>query len=350
MTSVAVAATVGRASGNLFGRLPTRLAGLGAAAAVLLLACLGSLALGSAELELGTVVGAFTAFDGSNGHLIVLELRLPRTLIGLGVGAALGLAGCVMQGVTRNPLAEPGILGINAGASLAVVIAIALLGIAQPADYVWFALAGAALASVLVYALGLLGRGGAAPLRLVLAGAVLAALLTSLTSAILVLDANTLDQFRFWAVGSIAGRDLGVLAAVLPFLVLGGALALVSGRQLNALSLGDDVARSLGQRVGIVRLALAASVVFLAGVAVAAAGPIAFVGLAVPHAARALVGSDYRWLLPYSAVLGPALLLASDILGRILARPGELQVGIMTALIGAPVLIWLVRQRRLAQV
>lgn len=319
-------------------------------ALALCVVALASLALGSAELELGAVIRAFTAFDGSNGHLIVIELRLPRTLIGLGVGAALALAGCVMQGVTRNPLAEPGILGVNAGASLAVVIAIALLGVAHPAGYVWFALAGAAVASVLVYALGSVGRGGAAPMQLALAGAVLAALLTSLTSAILVLDANTLDQFRFWAVGSIAGRDLGVLIAVLPFLLGGGVLALVSGRQLNALSLGDDVARSLGQRVGLVRLAMAVSVVLLAGGAVAAAGPIAFVGLAVPHAARALVGPDYRWLVPYAALLGPSLLLASDILGRILARPGEVQVGIMTALIGAPVLIWLVRQRRLAQV
>lgn len=324
--------------------------GLAAAGLALFVAVLASLALGSAELELETVIGAFTAFDGSNGHLIVLELRLPRTLVGLGVGAALGMAGCIMQGVTRNPLAEPGILGVNAGASLAVVLAIAVLGIGDPAGYVWFALAGAALASVLVYALGSLGHGADAPLRLVLAGAVLAALLTSLTAAILVLDANTLDQFRFWAVGSIAGRNLGVLVAVLPFLLAGGALALVSGRQLNTLSLGDDIARSLGQRVVLVRLLLAVSVVLLAGAAVAAAGPIAFVGLAVPHVARALVGPDYRWLLPYAAVIGPCLLLVSDIVGRILARPGEVQVGIMTALIGAPVLIWLVRQRRLAQV
>lgn len=317
---------------------------------VLLAIAFASLALGSVELEPATVIRAFTAFDGSNGHLIVLELRLPRTLVGVAVGAALGLAGTVMQGVTRNPLAEPGILGVNAGAALAVVVAIALLGIADPGGYVWFALLGASAASVAVYALGMIGRGGSAPLRLALAGAVLAALLASLTSAVLVLDANTLDQFRFWAVGSIAGRDLGVLADVLPFVVVGSTLALVSGRQLNALSLGDDVARSLGQRTGLVRLGMAAAVVLLAGGAVAAAGPIAFVGLAVPHAARTIVGPDYRWILPYAALLGPSLLLAADIAGRILARPGEVQVGIMTALVGAPVLIWLVRQRRLTEV
>lgn len=339
-----------RRRGALLAQPLSRLTGIAAAALVLGVISAASLALGSAELELGTVLGALTAFDGSNGHLIVLELRLPRTLVGILVGAAMALAGAIMQGVTRNPLADPGILGVNAGASLAVVLAIVVAGITDVGEYVWFALAGAALASGVVYALGSVGRGGATPLRLALAGAVLAALLTSLTSAVLVLDANTLDQFRFWAVGSIAGRDLDVVADVLPFIVVGSALALVSGRQLNALSLGDDVARSLGQHTGVVRLALSAAVALLAGGAVAAAGPIAFVGLAVPHAARAMVGPDYRWILPYAALLGPSLLLASDISGRILARPGEVQVGIMTALVGAPVLIWLVRQRRLAEV
>lgn len=335
-------------------RIPTtnlgRASGLAIVALGLAIVVLASLALGSAELEISSVIGAFTAFDGSNAHLIVLELRLPRTLVGIAAGAALGLAGTVMQGVTRNPLAEPGILGVNAGAALAVVVAIALLGITDPGGYVWFALLGAAAASIAVYALGAVGQGGSAPLRLALAGAVLAALLTSLTSAVLVLDANTLDQFRFWVVGSIAGRDLHVLAQVLPFVVAGSALALVSGRQLNALNLGEDVARSLGQRTDLVRLGMAGAVVLLAGAAVAAAGPIAFVGLAVPHAARTIVGPDYRWILPYAALLGPTLLLAADIVGRILARPGEVQVGIMTALIGAPVLVWLVRQRRLAEV
>jgi iron complex transport system permease protein len=327
-----------------------RAVGLSIAATLMVALALASLALGSAELDLRTVVAAFTAFDGSNGHLIVLELRLPRTLVGVAVGAALALAGAVMQGVTRNPLADPGILGINAGASLAVVIAIAGLRVAEPRGYIWFALAGAALASVAVYALGAAARGGSAPLRLTLAGAVLAALLTSLTSAVLVLDTTTLDEFRFWAVGSIAGRGLDVLAAVLPFLVVGAVLALPAGRQLNALSLGEDVARSLGQRTDVVRLGLAVAVVLLAGAAVAAAGPIAFVGLAVPHAARAIVGPDYRWILPYAACLGASLILASDILGRVVARPGELQVGIMTALVGAPILVWLVRRQRLADV
>lgn len=310
---------------------------------------LSSLALGSAELELGSVVGAFTAFDGSNAHLIVTELRLPRTLIGLVVGVALAVAGTLMQGVTRNALAEPGILGVNAGASFAVVIAISALGISSTAGYVWFALAGAAVASVIVYALGSLGRGGATPVRLAMAGAVLAALLVSLTSAILVLDAQTLDQFRFWVVGSIAGRDREVLLAVLPFVVAGSLMAVALGRQLNALSLGEDLARSLGQRVGLVRTTAWTAVILVAGGAVAGAGPIAFVGLAVPHAARMLVGADYRWITAYAIVLGPILLLGADILGRIAARPAELQVGIMTALIGGPIFIWLVRRNRLSE-
>jgi iron complex transport system permease protein len=327
-----------------------RLAGLLACGVLLGFIGLLSLALGSAELDIGSVIGAFIAFDGSNAHLIVTELRVPRTLVGIAVGVALALSGTLMQGLTRNPLAEPGLLGVSAGASLMVVVAIAGFGITTVDGYVWFALAGAAGASVIVYALGSVGRGGATPVRLALAGAVLGAFLGSITSAVLVLDEQTLDQFRFWDVGAIAGRTLPMLATVAPFLLAGTLVALVAGRQLNALSLGDDLARSLGQRVGVVRIVVATAVVLLAGGAVALAGPIVFVGLAVPHAARILVGPDYRWLVAYGVLLGPSLLLASDILGRIVARPSEVQVGIMTALVGAPIFIWLVRRSRLADV
>ena len=251
--------------------------------------------------------------------------------------------------MTRNPLAEPGILGINAGAAFAVVLAIHIFGVSSVAGYAWFALAGAAITAVLVYALGASGRDGATPVKLALAGAVLAGLLVSLTSAVLVFDTRTLDQFRFWIVGSIAGRDAGVALAVAPFIGAGLLVALAAGRWLNAMALGDDVARSLGQRVELARAASAAGFVLLAGGAVAAAGPIAFVGLTVPHAARALVGPDYRWVVPYSIVLGAILLLAGDIAGRVVARPAELEVGIVTAVAGAPVFIWLVRRRRLAE-
>jgi iron complex transport system permease protein len=326
-----------------------RVAGLAAALSLLGACALASLAIGSLDIPLGEVIAAFTSFDDSDAHVIVTELRLPRTVLGLLVGGALGAAGALMQGVTRNPLAEPGILGINAGAAFAVVAAIFLIGITSVAAYAWFALLGTAVTAVLVYALAAAGRGGATPVKLALAGAVTAWLLVSLTSAVLVFDAGTLEEFRFWLVGSIAGRDAGVALAVAPFVGAGLFLALLAGRWLNVLALGDDVARSLGQRVGMARVTAAAGFVLLAGGAVAAAGPIAFVGLAVPHLARMLVGPDYRWVVPYSIVLGAILVLSSDVLGRVVARPAEMEVGLVTALLGAPFFIWLVRRRKVAE-
>ena len=330
--------------------LPTvgrRLAGLVAGSLLLGLCAVASLAIGSRSLPFDEVVRAFTAYDGSDAHAIVRDLRVPRTELGLLVGAALGAAGALMQGVTRNALAEPGILGINAGASLAVVLAISVVGIDSVSGYTGFALLGAALTAALVFVLGGAGRGGPTPVRLALAGAVLMTLLISLTSAILVFDARTLDEFRFWIVGSIAGREAGVVVAILPFVAAGLAIALCAGRWLNALSLGDDVARALGQHVGRTRIVATAGFVLLAGAAVAAAGPVAFVGLAVPHVVRTLVGPDYRWILPYSILAGGIALLSGDVLGRVLARPEELEVGIVTALVGAPFFIWLVRRRAL---
>jgi iron complex transport system permease protein len=330
--------------------LPThraRLAGLIASTALLALCSLASLSIGSLAVPFGEVIRAFTDPDGSDAHAIVRDLRVPRTELGLLVGLALGAAGTLMQGVTRNPLAEPGILGINAGAAFAVVLAIWVFGVSSVAAYTVFALAGAAVAAVLVFVLGGSGRGGPTPVRLALAGSVITALLISLTSAVLVFSARTLDEFRFWIVGSIAGRDAGVTLSVLPLIAVGLVIALGCGRSLNALALGDEVARALGQRVARTRAWATVGFVVLAGAAVAAAGPIAFVGLAVPHIARGLVGPDYRWVIPYSMVLGAVLLLAGDIAGRVVARPGELQVGIVTALLDAPFFIWLVRRQRL---
>ncbi|WP_336922210.1 FecCD family ABC transporter permease [Aquipuribacter sp. SD81] len=329
---------------------PSRLVGLLLAVAGLGLLCLLSLAVGSRPVALPDVVAALTAFDpGQEDHVVVVSLRVPRTLVALLVGLGLGLAGAVMQGLTRNPLADPGILGVSAGAALAVVVGITV-GVSTLGAQVWLALAGAAVASAVVYALGSTGRSGATPVALALAGAAVTAFLVSVTTTLLLLDSATLDQYRFWAVGHVAGRDLSVAAQVAPFLAVGAVLALASGRALNALALGDDVARSLGARVGLTRVAAALSVVLLVGAATAAAGPIAFVGLTVPHVARALTGPDHRWVLAYSAVLAPVLLLAADVLGRVVARPGELQVGIVTAVVGAPVFIALVRRRTLAQV
>jgi iron complex transport system permease protein len=328
----------------------TKGTGLALALAVLVLVAFASIAYGSKPIALATVWDALWSYDASlSDHLVVRSLRVPRTVLGLAVGAALAVAGAVMQGVTRNPLADPGILGIEAGAALAVVIGIYSFGLTSASSYVWFAFGGAAMASVVVYGLGSTGRGGATPVKLALAGAAMASLLGSLTSAVLLLDVATLDQFRFWVVGSLAGRDATVVAQVLPFLVVGLALAVASARHLNVLALGDDLARTLGQRVQLARVLAAVAVIVLCGAATAACGPIAFVGLTVPHVARAICGSDYRWILPWSIVLGPVLLLGADILGRVVARPGELQVGIVTALLGAPFFIALVRRRKLAE-
>ncbi|MGH9136736.1 MAG: FecCD family ABC transporter permease [Acidimicrobiales bacterium] len=324
--------------------------GLLVAAACVAAVAFCSVAYGSKTIPLGTVVDAFADFDPtSNDHLIVRELRLPRTVIGLIVGAALGLAGAVMQGVTRNPLADPGLLGIEAGASLAVVAAIAAFGVATLSSYVWFALLGAAMASVVVYGLGSLGRGGATPVKLALAGMAVSALLSSVTSTVLLLDVATLDQFRFWVVGALAGRDDAIAWDVAPFLAVGGGLALAIGWTLNTLALGDDAAKGLGQRVMLIRGVAGLAVILLCGAATAAAGPIGFVGLTVPHIATAICGADYRWILPWSTLLAPVLLVGADVIGRVIARPGELQVGIVTAFVGAPFFIALVRRRKLAQ-
>ncbi|WP_433163263.1 FecCD family ABC transporter permease [Kribbella sp. CA-247076] len=330
-------------------RRATLLLGLLGCVALLALVTVLSIAVGSKQIPLATVFDALRQYDDTNtDHVIIHSLRVPRTVIGLLVGAALGLSGALMQGVTRNPLADPGILGVNGGAALFVVAGIYWFGLSSLTAYVWLAFAGAAAASIAVYLLGSLGREGATPVKLALAGAALTAMLGSLTTALLIGDVDTFDQFRFWAVGSLAGRGSDIAAQVAPFILIGIGLALVSGRVLNALSLGDEVAKSLGQRVGLARLFVAVVVVLLCGAATAAAGPIGFIGLTIPHVARLVTGPDYRWILPYSMLLAPILLLGSDVLGRIVAQPGELQVGIVTAVIGAPFFIALVRRRKLA--
>ena len=316
----------------------------------LVFVCLLSLAVGSRSIGLGTSLDALTNYDAANSaHVIVHDVRVPRTLIGLMVGAALGLAGALMQGVTRNPLADPGLLGVTAGAATAIAFAVLVIGVGPLAGYIWFAFAGAALGVVVVYGIASFGRDGPTPIKLALAGAAVTALFTSVTTLLVLRDLDTLNALRFWLVGSIAERGDDVVAQMWPFILVGVVLALACGRLLNALALGEDVARSLGQRVGMVRLVCGVAVVLLAGGGVAAAGPIFFVGLTVPHVARGLVGNDYRWIVPYSVVLGAILLIASDVLGRVIARPSELQVGVVTAALGAPFFITLVRRRRLAE-
>lgn len=327
----------------------TRSLGLLFGLAGIIVAALISLRVGSISVSTHDVWNALFHYDlQSYNETVIRSLRLPRTVIALAVGGGLGVAGATMQAVTRNPLAGPSILGVSSGASFAIVTVIYYGGLAYAYQYVWFAFAGALGASLLVFLVGSAGRDGPSPVKLALAGIVVSSLLGAWSSALLLLDKQTLDIVRYWLAGSVAGRDLGTFWTVAPFL-LGGSLAcLFMGHQLNVLSLGEDMARSLGMRTGRTRLICSILVVLITGAAVSAAGPIAFVGLAVPHIVRAVVGSDYRWVLPYSFIFGAILLTVADVAGRVVVRPAELQVGIVTALVGAPFLIYLARQRRVA--
>lgn len=320
-----------------------RAGGLVCAALLLLAVVLLSIGLGTRQLSAGEVWHGLLD-DDSGLATVVRQMRLPRTLLGLLAGMALGLAGAVMQALTGNPLADPGLLGINAGASAAVATATALLGVSAFYGYVWFALAGAAAVAALVYAVS--GAGRATPARLVLAGAGLNAALYSYVSALMLLDSQSLDRMRFWTVGSLASARYSTVTSMLPFIVVGILLALALARPLNTLALGDDSARALGARPAWVRVAAVVAVTLLCGAATAACGPIVFVGLVVPHLVRALTGPDLRWLLPYCAVLAPVLLLGADVLGRVLGRPAELQVGIVTAVLGGPFFLYFARRAR----
>nr|WP_308011967.1 iron chelate uptake ABC transporter family permease subunit [Streptomyces acidipaludis] len=324
-----------------------RTAGLLLAVGLLLVVVAASIALGAKDIPLGQVGHGLFHATGTDNDVVVRELRVPRTLLGLLVGAALGLAGAAMQALTRNPLADPGLLGVNAGAAAAVVTAISFFGVSSTTGYVWWALGGAAVVSVLVYAVG--GSRSATPVRLALAGTAVTALLQGVTSAVELTDHAALDRMRFWEVGSLAAANMTTVRQVAPFIAAGALLALASARALNAVALGDDTARALGARLTRTRAVVMLAVTLLCGGATAACGPIVFVGLMVPHVVRGVTGPDLRWILPYTAVLSPALLLGSDVLGRLVARPAELQVGIVTAVLGGPVFIALVRRRRMAE-
>ncbi|MER6815516.1 iron chelate uptake ABC transporter family permease subunit [Spirillospora sp. NPDC000708] len=302
-----------------------------------------SLAVGARPLSVGQAWDGLL-HRGSGSYTVVHQMRLPRTLLGLLAGIALGLAGAVMQALTRNPLADPGLLGINAGASAAVVSAISFFGIVSFAGFVWFAFAGAGAVAVLLYAVG--GGRGATPARLALAGSALNAALYSYVNAVQLLDTASLDRMRFWTVGSLAAAQMSTVEKVAPFVAVGLVLALLLARPLNAMAMGEDAARALGARPGRAKILAIAAVTLLCGAATAACGPIIFVGLMVPHLVRALTGPDLRWLLPYCAVLAPALMLAADVLGRVVVRPSELQVGIVMVVAGGPVFLYFVRRPR----
>ena len=321
-----------------------RVAGLLVAAGLLMVMCVASLAIGTENVALSAVWQAVTDYRDVGDQWIVHDLRIPRTVLALLVGVALGLAGTLIQAVGRNPLADTEILGINSGAALFVVSAIAFFGVRDVWGYIWFAFAGALFAMVLVYLVGMTGRTAATPVRVLLAGVAIAAVLDGIGFAVRLRYPRAFDNMRFWDSGALDGRGLDIAAAITPFVVVGVLLCFVVGRSLNVTALGDDLAKSMGGNVARTQALSLVAVTLLAGAATAGAGPIGFVGLMVPHAVRRFTGPDWRWVLAYATVVAPALLLAADILGRVVIRPAELPAGIVTAFIGAPVLIWLIRK------
>ncbi|MDK1347326.1 iron chelate uptake ABC transporter family permease subunit [Streptomyces sp. 378] len=327
-------------------RRAVRAFGLLLSVGILVLVALSSIAIGAKELSLGQVWHGLFEDSGTYGDVVVAE-RVSRTVLGLLAGAALGLAGAVLQALTRNPLADPGLLGINAGASAAVVTAITYFGVTSLSGYVWFAFFGAAAVGALVWFLG--GSRGATPVRLALAGTAISAALYGYLQALMIMDEAALGRMRFWTVGSLASATDSTITQVLPFLLAGTVLALALARPLNAMAMGDDTAKALGADLNRTRALSMLAATVLCGAATAACGPIVFVGLMVPHIVRSFTGPDLRWILPYAAILSPVLLLGADVIGRIVARPSELQVGIVTAILGGPVFIFLVRRRRTAQ-
>lgn len=306
--------------------------------------CLLSVTIGTREVAWVDIVSALRGGTDTIGQAAVAA-RIPRTCLALLAGAALGLAGAIMQGVTRNPLADPGILGVNMGASLAVVIGVAWFNISSADAYIWTAILGAGCSAVFVYTIGSLGRGGATPLKLALAGAATSVAFASLVIAVVLPRNDIAGGIRAWQIGGVGGATFERIDPVLPFLVVGFAICILSSKKLNSLALGDDLAAGLGERVPIARAVSSLGAILLSGATTAVCGPIGFVGLVVPHFCRLLVGVDHRWLLPFSALGGACLLLVADVVGRIVARPAEIDVGIVTALVGAPFFIWIVRRQ-----
>ncbi|MFI0485437.1 FecCD family ABC transporter permease [Actinomadura sp. 9N215] len=325
-----------------------RVVGLGVLVAVLLVAGVLSMVVGARALSLREVWhGLFAAPDPDQRlteiRLIVRTVRAPRTVLAIVAGVALGIGGALVQGCTRNPIADTGLLGVNAGASFAVVSAVSLFGLANPFQYVWFAFLGAAVAGVVVFGLASVGRGAGNPLTLALAGQGIAVFLAAMTTAVALSDKASLNALRFWNAGSVAGVKFDVIWPVSVFIAAGLVLTAITLPAVNLLNLGDDIARGLGVNIALTRTAGIVAITLLAGAATAACGPIAFLGLMVAHVARYLTGPDYRWLVPYAGLLGAVVLLVCDIVGRVVVRPGELDAGIVVALLGAPffaALVW----------
>jgi iron complex transport system permease protein len=322
-----------------------RLIGLIAGVVLFLLSICASILLGYTDTTWEMAINAYTNFDGSNEHIIIQTTRVPRALIAAAVGASLAIAGAIMQALTNNPLASPGILGINAGASFFVVLTVTFSSSAALSQLTWSAFFGASVAAFTVYFLGSLGREGLTPMKLTLAGAAMAAFFASFTQGLLVVNEKALEEVLFWLAGSVQGRKLEVLFSVLPYLSIAWIGALLISNQINVLSMGEDVAKGLGQRTILVKLGAAIVIVLLAGSAVAIAGPIGFIGIVIPHIVRSIVGIDHRWIIPYCGILGGILLMFADIAARYVIMPEEVPVGVMTAIIGTPFFIYIARRR-----
>lgn len=322
-----------------------RVVGLVVALVLLLVLLVLSVMIGSTSIAPSVVWDALFHSSADIDQFAIRDFRLPRTIVGLVVGIALGLSGALIQALTRNPLADPGVLGVHAGASFAVTVAVGLLGVREAQGYMWFAFAGALVVTLMVLALGST-RQGRSPVVMVLAGVCVGAVLGGVREALQLTNPDAFDAMRSWNAGSIAGRPLEVVWPILPFLAAALILTFALSGPLNAMALGDELAAAQGVRLGRTRLLAVLALTLLAGGATAIAGPIIFVGLMVPHVARWIVGPHQRWIFAYSMLLAPCLLLASDILGRIVMRPGEIPVGIVTAFVGAPVLIVLARRKK----
>ncbi|WP_375090689.1 FecCD family ABC transporter permease [Peribacillus sp. RS7] len=289
-------------------------------------------------------IDAFTHFNGTNEHIVIQSVRLPRALIASAIGASLAISGVLMQTLTKNPLASPDIFGVNAGAGLAVVTGVTVFGISNLQVFTWLSFIGAAIAAISIYMIGSMGRGGLTPMKLTLAGAAMTAMVSSLTQGLLVSNEALLEQVLFWLAGSVSGRSLDNLIAVLPYLVVGWGIALIVSGKMNVLSMGEDVAKGLGLNIVFLKLVLGLAVILLAGGSVAVAGPIGFIGIVVPHLTRSIIGIDHRWLIPFSGLFGAVLLIVADIISRYILMPREVPVGVMTAIIGTPFFIYIARK------
>ncbi|CAN7336893.1 iron ABC transporter permease [Peribacillus frigoritolerans] len=310
---------------------------------LLFLLC-SSIVYGYTDTTWKMAIDAFTDFNGTNEHIVIQSVRLPRALIASAIGASLAISGVLMQTLTKNPLASPDIFGVNAGAGLAVVTGVTVFGISNLQVFTWLSFLGAAIAAISIFMIGSMGRGGLTPMKLTLAGAAMTAMVASLTQGLLVSNEALLEQVLFWLAGSVSGRSLDNLVAVLPYLAVGWGLALIMSGKMNVLSMGEDVAKGLGLNIVFLKLVLGLAIILLAGGSVAVAGPIGFIGIVVPHLTRSIVGIDHRWLIPFSGLFGAVLLIAADVISRYILMPREVPVGVMTAIIGTPFFIYIARK------